>query len=258
MTEAGISFRSRLEAEIAAELDAHEVKWTFEQPVILESGRQIRYLPDFTIHDAPEELELPAWVEGKPQQFLYDLRDTLGVTRRVGEYFTEDVVVEGTDADELTRLHIEELWKPKLLAELSGSAVLVVGGVGGTNKLSVEMRADSIVFSRTHKFVNWRGHQRTIERAAQRAKWAEQAEIRRRQYDAERKEQEEWRSAEQRIFNEAFVAEVQTGDRLRPRFGGPCTICGVYAPTDAAGLYRVHDRWVVACNGCERAMRRAR
>lgn len=257
MATSGIAFRSRLEGEIAAELDAHEVEWTFEQPVALESGRQVRYLPDFTIHDAPEELRLPPWVEGKPQQFLYDLRDTLGITRSVGEYFTEDVVVEDVDADELTRRHIDELWKPKKLAEMADQSVLVVGGVGGTNRLSVEMRPTAVVFSRSHPFPNWRGYQRKLERATQQAVWAKEAEARRNQYEVERQEQEERRSAEQQIFRDAFIAVVQMGDRLRPRFGGPCTRCGVYTTPDQAGLYRIYDRWVVACEGCERAMRRA-
>ena len=85
------TFRSHLEVLVAQELDEHGVNWDYERFVTLPNGPQVRYLPDFTINSANPALQLPQWVEAKPQQFLYDLRDLLGVTRRNGERFSGEI-----------------------------------------------------------------------------------------------------------------------------------------------------------------------
>jgi len=254
----GIPFRSRLEIEVAAELDAHEVEWGYEQPVIFPDGTSPFYLPDFTIHDANEALHLPAWVEVKPQQFLYDLRDTLGVTRRCGDKFKTDVQVTGVDWKRLKETKIEELWKPKRLAETTGEAVMVVGGVGGTSRLSVEMRPYEIVFSREHPFVNWPGHLHKIEVEDRERQWAA---------NRVRYEREEQQRAEARAIadkHEAAQNRQKDADNLRAaktwprvgatRYNATCVSCRTGVPAQTGNLYKVGEfstTWVVVCPKCQ-------
>lgn len=250
-------FRSNLERDVARELDAHGVQWRYEVAVTLPDGRPVRrYLPDFTIDEAIHELQLPAWVECKPQQMLYELRDALGVTRRAGEYFQTDVHVEGVDGATMRSRGFDELWKPKALAELTGLAVLIVGGVQGTNKLTVEMRPDEIVFSRTHPFANWRGYLRAIERErAQIEHERRMAEWRRQ--DAERAAKMARERADRATRLTDFVRRtVAAHTRYTPRFASTCIRCDAYG--DTGGLYRVrlsdlHERWVRICPACEQA-----
>lgn len=251
----GIPFRSRLEREIAAELDEHGVEWGYEQPVILPDGHSPRYLPDFTIHQANPDLKLPQWVEGKPQQFIYDLRDSLGVTRRSGERLQGEVEVRGRDHEWLKLSMIEELWKPKMLAEITGESVLVVGGVGGTSKLTVEMRHDCMVFSREHPFVNWMAHVRRLEREAQQEVWRREAE--------ERDQQRRYNAEMQRLQAERQKADTLKSVLAYPsrghnRHAGPCVGCGGVVAANMGSLYRVGivgggERWFVVCDTCRRS-----
>lgn len=139
------AFRSALERAVAAELDRLGVSWSYEVAVSLPTGR-VNYLPDFTINVDASHFGLPRWVECKPQQQIYTLRDVTGVTRRAGEYFKADVTVEGLTAAHLVDYDLQELAKPKRLAELSGEPVLVVGGVQGTSSLSALLTEDGVVF----------------------------------------------------------------------------------------------------------------
>lgn len=246
-------FRSQLERDVAAELDRHAVEWRYEVRVILPGGVQPMYLPDFTIDAAPDALRLPAWVECKPQQMLYDLRDTLGVTRRAGEYFEDDVTVEGVDAAAMRAYDIAELWKPKRLAELSGEDILVVGGVARTRTLTATMRPDGVVFSRSHPFANWPGHQKRIEQERQRRYWAEESQRQREQWEAQQQARELAAQAERRRSVAAIVAHFKP---IEPRFASGCHGCGrhgsdggVYRPTFNDGA----ERWVRICPSCEAA-----
>lgn len=246
-------FRSRLEFDVAQELDEHLVDWGYEQPVILPDGNSPHYLPDFTIHAAEDHLELPQWVEAKPQQFLYDLRDSLGVTRRAGEKFSGTVDVTGVEHVDLRGMGIEELWKPKLLAEITGETVLVLGGVGGSSKLTVDMTPHGIAFRRDHPFANWAGVMKRRERDRQRREAVERhAEYLRQQ---ERRDAE-WEARRHQIHRDFdLVRKVMLHkDCGPPRFESPC--CGCNAATITGTLYRVElvgggSRWMVVCQACK-------
>lgn len=251
----GVNFRSRLETEVAAELDTHNIHWAYEQPVILPDGHSPRYLPDFTIDPLPFDspFDLPHWVEAKPQQFLYDLRDTLGVTRRAGDKFSGEVAVRNVDHKRLQGAHIEELWKPKYLAELTDEAVLLVGGVGGTSRLSVEMRKDEIVFRRDHPFVNWPGHQRTLERAEQRA----ESKARQAEWAATRAKAETDALAERQQRQHDLVAAARaTTSSGTTRYPAHCLNCNTSIAVGSGSLRSVRfsdnsSRWYVLCSRCE-------
>lgn len=246
-------FRSRLEFEVAQELDEHDVDWGYEQPVILPDGKSPHYLPDFTIHEADEDLELPQWIEAKPQQFLYDLRDTLGVTRKAGEKFNGVVDVNGVEHSHLQSMGIDELWKPKLLAEITGETVLVIGGVGGVSKLTAEMTPRGIRFRRDHPFVNWAGVLKRRESERQRREAAE----RHAEYERQRAQREaEWEALRHQVHRDLnLVRSVSLHkDCGAPRFESSC--CGCNIPTMTGTLYKVDivgggSRWMVVCQACQ-------
>jgi hypothetical protein len=242
------AFRSHLEVLVAQELDHHGVSWDYERPVSLPSQLPLPYLPDFTIDSASEALELPRWIEVKPQQFLYDLRDLLGVTRRHGDRFSGEVIRGEVTAKDLREMLLQELWKPKRLAELTGESVLVIGTVGGTSSLSVEMCVDSIRFSRSHPFVNWLGVQKAKERERKRLQWEAEA--------AER--QRLWQERQQL---QCQVAARQLQETLRFRHLGPtrwaraCFGCSAFVQAGSGSLRKVlftdgSHQWRVLCSNC--------
>jgi hypothetical protein len=249
-------FRSRLENEIAGELDSLDIHYAYELPWVREfDGYSPRYLPDFTIEPSERtaELEIPRFIEGKPQQFIYDLRDTLGVTRRAGERFIIPVRVENADHRRIKDIGIEELWKPKLLAEVSGEAVLVCGRVGGTSALSVEMRPTEILFSRSHPFVNQVGLRQRLEREENQRYWA--AETKRR--DAERAAEAAKRATEMAAQRTALRASIIAGTirSVEPKFASRCSGCGSYGEDGRARLCATTDggqAWFRLCVKCER------
>lgn len=256
-------FRSRLEQDIADELDALDIDWEYERPVVLPDGTSLRYLPDFSIGDFNEWMHpgpLPKWIEGKPQQFIYDLRDSLGVTRRYGDRFEGTVDVPGVDSEQLRQRHIEELWKPKRLAEITGQVVLVVGGVGGMNRLSCEMHADRITFCRDNWIVNYKGHemrqereQRRRESAAAAARWRAEQEERERQYEQQRDAAEAERRAGRGRELKVIMSYLPTGAN---RHAGRCPGCDAHVEPQMGQLRCVPltgggSRWFVVCATCE-------
>lgn len=256
-------FRSRLEVEIAAELDrlnihhGYEVRWT--NP---ETGETVPYDPDFTIEpsDEAEALRLPKWVEGKPQQMIYDLYEVLGLKRKIGERFTEDIEVRGIGSTDLERMHFKELRKPKKLAEISGECVLVVGVVGATNRLSVEMRPRTIVFSRSHPFVNQHGEEKRREQEERRQRQDEE----RRHWERDRARR--LREAEERDQARRAVDAATAPDRVRrinaastraitPKFASSCAACGARGDNGSAHLCTLangNTRWFRICARCQR------
>jgi hypothetical protein len=252
-------FRSRLESEVAAELDRLNIHHAYEQPWIRESdGYQPKtYLPDFTIEpsEAAEALWLPRWVEVKPQKFLYQLFETFNLARRYGDRFEQPFSITNIDHVEMRKRHIEELWKPKYLAELTGENVLIVGGVNKTKTLSVEMAPDQIIFSRTHPFVNQEGVRQEERRRQREEEWEAERIARERMWraDQERRQREEDRRNRTALEQ---VRKVITGPSMgTPRFASPCMGCGQRVQQHAS-LYRVlmssgTQEWRVVCFQCK-------
>lgn len=252
-SEAG-GFRSALERKVADELDRHGVAWRYEVPIDTPDGRRMSYLPDFTIDDSRDELQLPAWVECKPQQMLYDLRDALGVTRRAGEFFSTDVHVEGVTPRNLRDMGLAELAKPKTLADATGLGVLVIGTVSGTRTMSALMLPGRITFSRSHPFVNWPGvmaaRRREQERLAAQERFATwRRDLERAQRDAELARAERLAKA-----RSAAAQIIHTHRRYTPQFASTCNVCAANHGRDG-GLYRVqtqfNERWIRVCPLCE-------
>ena len=242
------SFRSQLEVKVAGELDHLGVAWEYEVPVKLPDGRSPRYLPDFLIKDANDDLRLPMWVECKPQDFLYSLRDLLGVTRRYGDRFSGEVECSDVTASDLRGMMIEELWKPKLLAEMTGESVLVVGTVGGMSSLSIEMAPNVVRFSRAHPFVNWVGIQKAKER-----------ERREREWEVQRAERQRLYEETQANIRAAKMREVEETLRFRhlgpTKWGKSCFGCSSFVNAGSGSLRKVlftdgSQEWRVLCNEC--------
>jgi len=263
-------YRSHLEQQIADELAAHSIDVSYELPVEWPAGvRAPGYVPDFYVHpvqtvfDAlgPDPLPLPRWIEGKPSQMMYALRDDLGVTRQHGAYFAGTIDVPEVDAAMLWKRDHRELFKPKRLAEIMGEPVWVVGGVGGKDQLSMTMLPDRILFHRDNWFVNWPGYKRRIEREEsrqraeiERAAWQERRDEYERQYEAQRAQQERDRAAQ---------ADAQWGIvRSHPivgsnKFDKACFRCGVVVGLMCGNLRKVSQQggghvWVTTCHDCER------
>lgn len=239
------TFRSRLEREVSEELTRLQVTFAYERPVELAGGQRVHYLPDFTIDAAPDHLELPLWVECKPQQMLYAVRDALGVTRRAGEYFKTDVTVEDVKATDLLRMEFAELAKPKILAELTGESVLVLGAVQGTSSLSLLMEPDGIRFSRSHPVVNQRGVQKAQEREERDERYRAQAA----------QWQREWQERQAKALEErkTTIRQIVTlYPSQPPRFFSSCFGCGQVGQDGL--IYRVlvsgNTRWVRVCDVC--------
>lgn len=241
-------FRSQLEVLVAQELDEHQVIWEYERPVAFHNRPSVPYLPDFTIHSADAKLQLPQWVEAKPQDFLYTLRDLLGVTRRNGERFSGEVICENVTAKDLRDMLVQELWKPKRLAELTGDSVLVLGTVGGTSSLSVEMCIDSIRFSRQHPFVNWLGMQKAKEREHKRLQWEAKAVERQRAWQ---KQQELNRQTRERQVRET----LQFRHLCPTKWSRSCFGCNAFVQAGSGSLRKVQftdgsHEFRVLCSDC--------
>jgi len=234
----GILFRSGLEAKVAAELDDLGVsEWEYELPwsktVKLPHGGTLEYLPDFTFL-APRqypELALPQWLEVKPPEALYALRDHASLPERFeGEHSV------ALTARELREVGVEEVWKPKALAELSGLAVLVVSAINRNRTLSVLMAPDAVLLSRSHPLVNHRQVVLDRQRAERETQW--QAEWERRQAAAE---------AERRAWERDVIAYARAHSR-RARFDDWCVICRREVPAARLVIFRAADgRWAALC-----------
>jgi hypothetical protein len=255
----GIPFRSQLERKVAHELDRLEVEWAYERAVVLEDGTSPRYLPDFTITDAAAELCLPQWVEVKPMDFLYDLRVHCGIDRAHGDRFTGEIPVRNVDSARLKSWQ-HELWKPKMLAEITGESVLAVGGVGGTAMLSITLTKNELVFSREHPFVNQAGVEKKRRHAEreeryrlQREEWARHHEAVERQRAQRALEQQ---AAEQEKIGQLMqLVRQRRGPTRRNGYADQCVNCSRVVAPDGGWLFHItlsegFGRWVVVCPGC--------
>lgn len=261
----GIQMRSKLEVRCARFLDHLSVPWEYEVPVEID-GRRIAYLPDFHI-DArnPHGLSLleigwghAPWIEVKPQEFIYLLRDHLGVAERSNEF------VE-VSAKELRADDIEELWKPKRLAEMTDSDVLVVGQVDKDRTLSATMTAEGIDFRIDHPFVNYRGVMKRREKERERAEWQARWERDRRERQAEEQRLAQQREAEReerrrRKLQELGTAFFAVGWRKKQAsFSGTCDVCETYGePSDLWVHFHPSRPYRIVCKACDIAARMVR
>lgn len=248
-----VPMRSALEVKIAVALDEHEVEWGYECPVVLPDGTSPRYLPDFTIYYADDDLELPKWLEVKPQDFIYNLANDTGIYRKYGQYFKGEVSVEWT-ADTLKNLG-SELWKPKLLAELDMGDVLVTGAANATKTLSVTMRRNAIVFTRSQPFVNWnsvekqrRDEERRRHQEMENLKWHRERELREHNLQVEREQAR--REHEENLVQ---FAKIVLAMPLKPlQYPQACYVCDEYG--DDGSIYRLKfidgERWYRVCEFC--------
>lgn len=232
-TYKGIRFRSGLEADVARALDQFSVTWEYELPAheamlrlrpmyAASAAPPVRYLPDFTIVEAPDDLALPMFVEVKPAELLYALRDRAGCPERF----------EGTrqaqiDANTLHSEGFDEVWKPKALAELYQVDVLITARLNATSSVSVLATPTGLEFSKSHPAVNRRG---VLARQERDRRWAEMAEL-----QAVWRAQREAESVERAT---RFMAAALTTPRRNARLGGLCGYCQTQQPAAALDIFR--------------------
>lgn len=242
--------RSGLEVKVKAELDAHSVKYQYEPKNIkLLNGRLCKgYWPDFGILSASPELELPPYLEVKPQEFLYDLRNLLGITRRHGEKFSGDLFIDcGFEA--LQELK-SELWKPLRLAEMTGEDVLCLGTVGGTSSLSITMTPKGLIFRRDHPFVNWTG---VLKRKEQDRKSRE------REIEQQKRLEEQARRRQEFEFQSLLNYKSCIQMNMPTQFDQDCMVCGALVTAGEGHLVKHpvrtssgRTRWLVCCGHCHK------
>lgn len=237
----GIQFRSALEARVAEQFDKLGVDWKYEVPAHqavswLQGAYEgdpprVPYLPDFLIIDAPEYLQLPTWVEVKPAELLYALRDHLGCPERFEG--AKRFEINGQD---IYSANIDEIWKPKRAAEIYQHDVLVVSEINRNRTLSVLLTPTHVELSKSHPTVNHRELVRVQEQerraAERRAEWQ--------QREAERitEQREAWAKA----INYARV-------HGRPaRYDGFCRKCNASRTAADLIIFRSADgNWIPIC-----------
>lgn len=238
----GVEFRSALEARVAEQFDVLGVDWRYEvkphEAVSWFSGSYepdpppvTGYLPDFTVMDAPEDLQLPLWVEVKPAELLYAVRDHLGCPERFDSDFVSDI-----NATQIHEANLTEIWKPKRLAEFYERDVLVVYQINRNRTLSILMQPDRVVLSRRHPAVNYRQVVADREKAEREARWRAQREAE----DATRKREHAQLVAE-------WVHHVRQNGRPA-RYDGRCLLCGTAQPATAILIAQSSDgAWRALC-----------
>lgn len=237
----GIEFRSGLEARVAEQLDALGVVWRYEVDAHKAASwfagsyepapPRVRYLPDFAVMEAPEYLQLPLWVEVKPASLLYAVRDHLGCPERFTDDFISDV-----DSRSIEGAGLEEIWKPKKLAEVYERDVLVVSEINRNRTLSILMKPGQVVLSRRHPAVNHRQVIADRARAEREAQWKAHWEAR----VAERERQRARELAQ-------WVHHVQRSGRPA-RYGDQCLVCGIFQPAAEILIARdAYGGWRATC-----------
>jgi len=224
-----IMFKSALEAKVAEELDDFRVIWEYEKKA--DETPELGYLPDFTIVQAWDDLELPQWIEVKPADLLYAIRDKAGLD----EHFTGSFTFGLTAAD-LLDAGFPEAAKPKALAERSGLGVLITAKLNRSRTISVLAAPDHIVISREHPAVCWQSVVKERERQLRQAQYAAEAE----QREAERaaREADRWN----------LVVQTARTDGRPARFSGRCWACGQEEVAAELLIFRTDDdRWASCC-----------
>lgn len=232
----GIEFRSVLEVQVAEQLDALGIDWAFERGL----PESVHYLPDFTILGEPSpDYRCPRWIEVKPAELLYVARNYFDIPER----FVTDVFVRATVDDFLAINPDRELAKPKFLAERYDEPVLVVSHINATRRLSIEMRPDGAVFSRSHPLVNWTTVVKDREAAERRA-----------HYEALRAEQQAAREAglsrmarERAETGSKNLEAFKTHPHRPARYEGTCCVCFQRRPAEQMRIANSNGQWFACC-----------
>ena len=236
--------RSKLEVNMAMTLTEFGVAWDYERP----TGEELAYLPDFTILTLWPNLALgptpstAKWVEVKPQEMLYALRDHCKVEELfpIGEQRHVN-----TTAFDLQEAGVEELWKPKRLAELTGQQVLICAVANRSHTLSVTATETGLTFDRDHPFVCAKGHNRRAERERQRKAWREQ-------YEREKAEREAIDAARAADRLKALRHIATTWRESKARYAGRCDACRDEFLPEHLTLMRgpLAQQWAPLCGPC--------
>lgn len=236
---------TRIERQTHDELTRLGVQFTFDLPSHRHPG--VYYQPDFKIIAAPPELKLPAFVETKPQEFLYEFFQDIGGPRMYGERFT------GKRYHKITAQWMldyggqvmQEFAKPKQLAEQYNVQVLIIGSVNATSRLSILMTAEHAVFDREHPFVCQEGvrkkEERKLKEADYRAKWETERLVREQQ-------QAEYLRQQQALI--PVYKRLATASRRTNDWDNRCCCCGESTPAGTGSLFRHDERWLVVCPNC--------
>lgn len=238
VTKWGIEFRSVLEVNVAEQLDALGIDWAFERGV----PDSIYYLPDFTILGKPDpDFRCPTWIEVKPGELLYRARDHFNLP----EKFTEDTFVHSTVDDFLSINPDGELAKPKFLAERYEQSVLVVYKINANSCLSIEMRPNGAVFSRSHPLVNWKTVLKEREAEERRIYW----ETIRAEQQAEREADMARRAKERAVDAQRNLAAFKTYPHRPARYPTRCCVCGQTKAAEWMRIAYIDDdiRWIGCC-----------
>jgi hypothetical protein len=236
VTKWGIPFRSTLEVNVAIALDDLGINWGYEMPL----DEDIRYLPDFTIHTAHEDFQCPKWIEVKPAELIYAARDYFNVPER----FDDDIRLPAT-LDDFKSINPDmELCKPKYLAELSEQSVLVVYQINKHRSLSIEMRPDCAIFSRSHPLVNWKRVVLDREKEIRRQEW--QRQYRQEEIERANRQREEAAADQERA---AQVARRFSALDHRPaRFSGSCCVCRWRREAEYLRIAKHNGTWLACCS----------
>lgn len=243
----GIKFRSALEATVADELTKLGVSWKHELPPHVGLGwtrpahepvpEPIRgYLPDFTITESSNYLELPLWVEVKPADLIAAVRDHVGCPELFEEDFTSTIDARAMHAAKLT-----EIWKPKALVEDVGQEVLVVAEINKHHKTSILMTPGGIVLSRNHPTVT---HRRLVLERERDERKAEQEAKRAAERAAWRAQRETLRPLP--APDPQLVAYVRENGRSA-MYDATCQVCRAWKPASSLVVAPGDDRWIAVC-----------
>ena len=238
----GIQFRSVLEVNVAEQLDALDVGWAYERAV-----PGVRYLPDFLITgrrsdwttDEPADpaMDLPAYIEVKPPEALYAVRDAVGLGERfIGSHRYQ---MGWRDVAEMA----DELHKPKRLAEHLGCNVLVAHAINRSRTLAVVMHPDGITVTREHPLVNWRSVLAEREREAWRRRMRAEA--------AERERERQAKAAEYEAERQDRRVRLLRWFRAQPyrvaMYDGWCHVCGADMAAADLVIAKHDERWYRCC-----------
>jgi hypothetical protein len=185
------------------------------------------------ICEAPEDLELPMFIEVKPAELLYALRDHVGCPERF-----DGTRWSAIDCGTMYKEGLEEVWKPKALAELYQTDVLITAKLNATSSLSIMAKPTGIELSKSHPAVNRRGVLAQQERERQ---WAE-SEARQAAWRAQRE-------AELAAQAEVLLTVARRANRRPAGRDDWCRYCRTQQPAALLDIFRQPDSpyWDAIC-----------